>query len=89
MNLLNQKISKKKTEFFKNYEKEDRVDDAIINDRENFLDFKNMRIPDHPSPESIMGIAAAAATAASVFLQKKRKDSNNNLCTRCCLSNSG
>ena len=36
------------------------------------FNLKNAKIPEIPSPESIMGVAAAAATAATVFMDKKR-----------------
>lgn len=36
------------------------------------FNLENAKIPDTPSPESIMGVAAAAATAATVFMDKKR-----------------
>lgn len=51
---------------------------------ERFVDFKNMKIPDSPSPESIMGIAAAAATAATVFMDKKRNSEWEGRCEKCC-----
>jgi hypothetical protein len=38
----------------------------------NEFNMENAKIPDTPSPESIMGVAAAAATAATVFMDKKR-----------------
>jgi len=67
-----------------NHERDLDEDDAAVTDPERILDFRSMRIPNSPSPESIMGIAAAAATAASVFIEKKRdKERDEKLCAKC------
>ena len=53
--------------------------DLMQTSPEQPIDLSYARIPESPSPESIMGVAAAAATAATVFMDNKREK----YCRRC------